>query len=118
TRCSRSSRLEVSSIPMRSPPAARRAVAEAFRGKLVIAETRPEYVDAEALREFLEGIDTGAWDRPLSIAVGLETTNDAIREKSIDKGFTYADFLRAAEVAHAVGADVKAYLLMKPPFLT
>ncbi|HQD26243.1 MULTISPECIES: archaeosine biosynthesis radical SAM protein RaSEA [Methanoculleus] len=104
--------------PDEVPPAARRAVAEAFRGKLVIAETRPEYVDAEALREFLEGIDTGAWDRPLSIAVGLETTNDAIREKSIDKGFTYADFLRAAEVAHAVGADVKAYLLMKPPFLT
>jgi radical SAM enzyme (TIGR01210 family) len=50
--------------------------------------------------------------------MGLETTNDAIREKSIDKGFTYADFLRAAEVAHAAGTDVKAYLMMKPPFLT
>lgn len=104
--------------PDEVPPAVRRAVAEAFRGKAVIAETRPEYVDSDALREFQEGIDTGAWARPLSVAVGLETTNDAIRDKSIDKGFSYADFLRAAEVAHAAGAGVKAYLLMKPPFLT
>ncbi len=50
--------------------------------------------------------------------MGLETTNDAIREKSIDKGFTYADFLQAASTAHRAGAGVKAYLMMKPPFLT
>ncbi len=104
--------------PDEVPPAVRRAVAEAFRGKVVIAETRPEYVEIDALREFREGIDTGAWTRPLSVAVGLETTNDLIRERSIDKGFSYADFLRAATVAHAAGAGMKAYLLMKPPFLT
>jgi radical SAM enzyme (TIGR01210 family) len=104
--------------PDEVPAAARRAVAEAFRGKMVIAETRPEYVDPDALREFGEVIDTGAWATPLSVAMGLETTNDFIREKCIDKGFSYADFLRAAEVAHAAGAGVKAYLLMKPPFLT
>ncbi|KAF5084938.1 hypothetical protein DSECCO2_72600 [anaerobic digester metagenome] len=104
--------------PGEVPPDVRRAVAEAFRGKAVIAETRPEYVEADAVREFREGIDTGDWDKPLHIAVGLETTNDLIRERSIDKGFSYADFLRAAEVAHAAGAGMKAYLLMKPPFLT
>ncbi len=100
------------------PPAARRAVAEAFRGKAVIAETRPEYVEADALQEFGGMIDTGAWTTPLSIAIGLETTDDLIREKCVNKGFSYADFLHATEVAHAAGADVKAYLLMKPPFLT
>ena len=104
--------------PDEVPPAARRAVAEAFRGKMVIAETRPEYVERLALEEFREEIDTGDWARALTVAVGLETTNDAIREKSIDKGFTYADFLGAAGVAHAAGVGVKAYLLMKPPFLT
>lgn len=104
--------------PDEVPPIVRRAVAEAFRGKVVIAETRPEYVELDALREFREGIDTGTWTRPLSVAVGLETTNDLIRERSIDKGFSYADFLRAATVAHAAGAGMKAYLLMKPPFLT
>lgn len=104
--------------PDEVPPAVRRAVAEAFRGKAVIAETRPEYVDADAVSEFREGIDTGDWDKPLHVAVGLETTNDLIRERSIDKGFSYADFLRATEAAHAAGAGMKAYLLMKPPFLT
>jgi len=104
--------------PDEVPPAARRAVAEAFRGKMVIAETRPEYVERLALEEFREEIDTGDWARALTVAVGLETTNDAIREKSIDKGFTYADFLGAAGIAHEAGAGVKAYLLMKPPFLT
>jgi hypothetical protein len=104
--------------PDEVPAAARRAVAEAFRGKVVIAETRPEYVERLALEEFREEIDTGDWARALTVAVGLETTNDAIREKSIDKGFTYADFLGAAGVAHAAGVGVKAYLLMKPPFLT
>lgn len=104
--------------PDEVPPAARRAVAEAFRGKLVIAETRPEYVDPVALQEFTEKIDTDTWDTPLSIAIGLETTDDFIREKCVDKGFSYMDFLRAAEIAHATGTGVKAYLLMKPPFLT
>jgi len=104
--------------PDEVPPAARRAVAEAFRGKAVIAETRPEYVDADVLREFGGLIDTGAWTTPLSVAIGLETTDDFIREKCINKGFSYADFLHAAEVARAADADVKAYLLMKPPFLT
>jgi radical SAM enzyme (TIGR01210 family) len=104
--------------PDEVPPIVRRAVAEAFQGKVVIAETRPEYVEIDAIREFREGIDTGTWTRPLSVAVGLETTNDLIRERSIDKGFSYADFLRAATVAHAAGAGMKAYLLMKPPFLT
>jgi len=104
--------------PMEVPPIARDAVAEAFRGKALIVETRPEYVEADPVREFRDAIDTGTLAMPLTIAMGLETTNDLIREKSIDKGFTYADFLRATEIAHASGAGVKTYLMMKPPFLT
>ncbi len=96
----------------------RTRVAEAFRGKLVIAETRPEYVREEALLEFSSAVDDGSWEVPLYCAIGLETTNDAIRDKSILKGFTYDDFCRAAQTAHGSGAGVKAYLLMKPLFLT
>ncbi|MGA2105434.1 MAG: TIGR01210 family radical SAM protein, partial [Methanoregula sp.] len=40
------------------------------------------------------------------------------RHKCINKGFTYADFTKAAEIAHKAGAGVKAYLLFKPLFLT
>jgi archaeosine synthase beta-subunit len=104
--------------PDEVPVAARQAVAEAFRGNVVIAETRPEYVSVDALEEFCGVIDTGAHSKPLSVAMGLETTSDYIREKCIDKGFSYADFLGASDRAHSAGAEVKAYLMMKPPFLT
>lgn len=100
------------------PPEARDAIAEAFRGKVVIAETRPEYVTADRAADLISLVDDGTHAMPLYVAIGLETTNDFIREKCIDKGFSYRDFLQATGEAHAAGAGVKTYLLMKPPFLT
>ncbi|HJJ55227.1 MAG TPA: archaeosine biosynthesis radical SAM protein RaSEA [Methanocorpusculum sp.] len=88
-----------------------------FKGKPLVAESRCEYVTTDAVERLLSTLDAGQ-DHPLTVAIGLETTNDAIREKSIDKGNTFADFKKAAETAHACGAAVKAYLMMKPLFLT
>ena len=104
--------------PAEVPPAFLADVAAAFRGKLVIAETRPEFVQGDVFRTFIEGIDDGSWKTPLYCAIGLETSSDAIREKSINKGFSFSDFTNAAKTAHAAGAGVKAYLLFKPLFLT
>jgi archaeosine synthase beta-subunit len=98
-----------------------RVVAEAarlFSGKLVIAETRPEFVDPARIEAFISEIDTGMYPTPLYVAMGLETTNDMIREKSIDKGFSWQDFRHAVDNARKGGAGVKAYLLHKPLFLT
>jgi len=100
------------------PIEARMDVARAFRGKLIIAETRTEMISRQDVADFREIIDDGTWERPLYIAMGLETTNDIIREKCIDKGNTFQDFCDAAERIHAEGAGVKTYLLMKPLFLT
>jgi len=100
------------------PPEFREEVARAFRGKTVIAESRPEYITEDTIGPFTAGLDSGAGGIPLYCAIGLETTSDFIREKCINKGFTYADFTRAAHAAHANGAGVKAYLLFKPLFLT
>ena len=104
--------------PDEVPPVFQSEVATAFRGKIVIAETRPEYVESELVNRFIEGIDNGSHAIPVYCAIGLETTNDDIREKCIDKGFPFSAFIRAASVAHAAGAGVKAYLLFKPLFLT
>jgi radical SAM enzyme (TIGR01210 family) len=93
-------------------------IAASFRGKLVVAETRPEFVNSETLSAFMTLLDDGTWNTPLYCAMGLETSNDRIREKCINKGFTFSDFKNAASAAHAVGAGVKAYLLFKPLFLT
>jgi radical SAM enzyme (TIGR01210 family) len=104
--------------PAEIPPEIAGKVADLFVGKLVVAETRPEYVDPCRIEEFINRIDTGAWDTPLFVAIGLETVSDTVRVKSIDKGFSWQDFLHAAAGARSAGAGIKAYLLHKPPFLT
>jgi len=104
--------------PAEVPPEFLLDVAATFRGKLVIAETRPEFVDTDVICSFIENLDDGSWKNPLYCAVGLETSSDPIREKCINKGFTYADFTAATSKAKAAGAGIKAYLLFKPLFLT
>ncbi|KQC15443.1 MAG: archaeosine biosynthesis radical SAM protein RaSEA [Methanothrix sp.] len=78
--------------------------------KLVI-ESRPEYVTRERVEDAVSRIRT-------EVAMGLETTNDLVREHSIRKGFSFDDFKLAAEVVHAAGGSVKTYLLLKPLFLS
>jgi hypothetical protein len=104
--------------PAEVPPSFLPEVAGAFRGKIVIAESRPEYITRETIEQFVTALDDGTHAMPLYCAIGLETTSDPIREKCINKGFSYADFTRALATAHAAGAGVKAYLLFKPLFLT
>ncbi|MBU4373261.1 MAG: archaeosine biosynthesis radical SAM protein RaSEA [Euryarchaeota archaeon] len=88
-------------------------LAEDNRVKKVIAETRPEYVTKEKLSE-----STHAFGKRFEVAIGLETSNDMIRKECINKGFTFSDFVRASEAAKKEGATVKAYLMLKPPFLS
>jgi radical SAM enzyme (TIGR01210 family) len=83
------------------------------RVKKVIAETRPEYVTQERVSEC-----TAALGKRFEVAVGLETSNDLIRKYSINKGFSFADFVNASKIAEQDNATVKAYLLLKPPFLS
>jgi len=78
--------------------------------KLII-ETRPEYVTPAGVEECLSHLQT-------EFAMGLESANDLIREQLIRKGFLFQDFVRASEMVHGLGGGVKAYLLLKPPFLT
>jgi len=92
-------------------------IANTFRGKLVIAETRPEFVKTDTISRFIDLLDDGSWKIPFYCAIGLETSSDIIREKCINKGFSFLDFKQAASISHSAGAGVKAYLLFKPLFL-
>ncbi len=105
--------------PGEVPPPARSHIARTFRGKRLIVESRPEYALKEAIGEFVGEIDTGGNRSPfLYVAIGLETADDYIREKSIHKGFSFQDYIRASKAVRAAGAGVKTYLLHKPLFLT
>ena len=91
----------------------RDAIAETFADReRVLVESLPDFVEAEKLRDFTDrGIET-------DVAVGLETATDRIRRDCVNKYFEFAEFETAAETAVEVGAGVKAYLLLKPPFLS
>ena len=78
--------------PHEIPPEFLSDVATSFKGKLVIAETRPEFIHPEVIVSFIELLDDGSWKTPLYCAIGLETSSDRIREKCINKGFTFLDF--------------------------
>ena len=94
------------------PAETRGAIAETFADReRVVVESLPDFVDRGKLADFT---DRGV---AADVAVGLETATDRVRHDCVNKYFDFADFEAACAEAAAAGAGVKAYLLMKPPFL-
>ncbi|MGQ9720248.1 MAG: archaeosine biosynthesis radical SAM protein RaSEA [Candidatus Jordarchaeum sp.] len=79
----------------------------------LIVETRPEYVNYEILSQCREILGEIYFE----VAIGLETSNDNIRNYYINKGFELKDFERAVFMAKNTGVGVKSYILIKPLFL-
>ena len=94
-------------------PETRAAIAETFTDReRILFESLPDFVEAEKLADFTDrGIET-------DVAIGLETATDRVRRDCVNKYFDFAEFEAAAAAATEVGAGVKAYLLLKPPFLS
>lgn len=80
----------------------------------VTLESRPEYVKEEYLIEFKE--NNGGLQ--IEVAMGLESSNNKILQHSINKGFTFEDYLSASKILKELDIKNKAYLMIKPPFLT
>jgi radical SAM enzyme (TIGR01210 family) len=88
------------------------AIAERVRGfKTVIVENHPNLVSPRC-KEFKESI-AGR----LEIAMGLETTHPDVLPR-LNKRMTLTDFARATEHLLADDIDVRAFILVKPPFLS
>ncbi|MEW6069994.1 MAG: archaeosine biosynthesis radical SAM protein RaSEA [Candidatus Thermoplasmatota archaeon] len=77
----------------------------------VVIESRPEFVNKEHLNKLNKICN-------LEIALGLESSNPIILEKSINKGFKLEDYVKAAEIINELGIKLKTYILIKPPFIT
>ncbi len=84
----------------------------ADRSLRVLFESRPEYVTPDSLERVL------AANEHVEIALGLESSNDRVLKYSINKGFTRADYERAASEIADKGIDLRTYVLLKPPYLT
>ncbi|SEO42172.1 hypothetical protein SAMN05216388_101275 [Halorientalis persicus] len=95
------------------PAETRQAIAETFADRdRIVVESLPDFVDRGKIEDFT------AHDLETDIAVGLETATDRVRRDCVNKYFEFSEFERAAADAREAGAGVKAYLLMKPPFLS
>lgn len=78
----------------------------------VQVESRPEFITENALAAKDE------LNAALEVGIGLETTSDYIRENCINKNFNLEDYKRALKICKSLEAKVKAYLLVKPLFLS
>jgi hypothetical protein len=83
------------------------------RIKRLQVEARPEYLDGYVLRESADLLNAS-----LEVGIGFETVSDYIRDNCINKGVTLRDLRRAMRRCRESGVEVKAYILVKPPFLT
>ncbi len=95
------------------PAETRKAIAETFADRdRIVVESLPDFVDRAKLEQFTDrGIEA-------DVAIGLETATDRVRHDCVNKYFDFAAFEDACAEAAAAAAGVKAYLLMKPPFLS
>ena len=78
----------------------------------VVVESRPEHVTSATLKE-ATSLCPG-----LEVAMGFESSSNRVLAFCVRKGFTFEDAAQKARMAREHGARVRAYILLKPPFLT
>ncbi len=81
----------------------------------VAVESRPEFINDDNLKIIRNNVGKTI---NIEIGVGIETLNEKIRNVSIHKGVSTEDIKRAIETAKKYNVGIKAYLLIKPPFIT
>lgn len=78
----------------------------------VVIESRPEYITDEKMKhvaQILKG-------KRIEVAIGLESSNDFIRNLYIGKGIQLKEFEDAVNIVNSYGFS-RAYVLLKPPFV-
>ena len=81
--------------------------------KHVIFESRAEFIrdhDMQSLRKSLP-------DKKIEIGIGLESSNEVIREACLNKGLDINKFIEALKILRRNNINSLAYILLKPPFL-
>jgi radical SAM enzyme (TIGR01210 family) len=80
----------------------------------ISVESRPEYIKSTVLSDIRSLVQPKTFE----VGIGLETSNDQIRTKAINKGFAFSAYKVAAKRLKQQHFGVKTYVLMKPPFIT
>jgi len=96
-------------------PESRRRLVERFSGRArrLLFETLPEFATPEVLRPL-----ASSFDGELEVALGLETTDPVVLARYVHKNAPPSEYLAAGDRVRSLGLRAKAYLLLKPPYLT
>ena len=96
-------------------PASRERIVRAFSGKArrLLFETLPEFVTPETVKPLRD-----AFAGEIEIAMGLESADPEVLGRFVTKGSPPSEYFDGFARARALGARTKAYLLLKPPYLT
>jgi radical SAM enzyme (TIGR01210 family) len=81
--------------------------------KMVVLETRPEFITREKIKEIKELLG----DKYVELAMGLEIKDDFMRAVCVNKGFSRRQYKAAAGIITDT-LGLRTYVLLKPPFLT
>lgn len=81
--------------------------------KMLVIETRPEFVTEDKIKIIKECIP----HKYVELAVGLEIKSDLYRTLCLNKGFSLKTFDAAARIITRY-LHLRTYVLLKPPFLT
>lgn len=106
--------LDPEEIPVDARDAILQLIASDDRVKEMVLESRPEFVVDSTMVSIREILG----DRNIEIGMGLESSNDFIRTLCINKNFDFESFKLAVKTAKQFDIGTRAYVLLKPPFLT
>ncbi len=83
--------------------------------KRIIIESRPEFIN----HKILSRISDSCQEQIIEIGIGLETAADDIRNKCINKGFTFNSYIESVcKIRKFSNIKVLTYITVKPLFLT
>jgi len=96
-------------------PESRLKMVKSFSGKAerFLFETLPEFVTTSTVEPLIR-----SFDGRIEVAQGLESADPTVLKRFINKGSTPTEYFEAADRLRSMGALAKAYLLLKPPYLT
>ncbi|MGB6442795.1 MAG: archaeosine biosynthesis radical SAM protein RaSEA, partial [Thermoplasmata archaeon] len=96
-------------------PSSRNRLVSAFSGKArrLLFETLPEFATTDTLLPLRE-----SFSGEIEVALGLESTDPTVLSRYVHKSAAPSEYLAAADRVRALGLRAKAYLLLKPPYLT
>jgi radical SAM enzyme (TIGR01210 family) len=99
-------------------PETRRAifslVAQQTKIKKIIFESLPQFITEHRINELKSVLA----DKEIEIAVGLDSSDDQIRDLCINKNFTLRTFEQSCALLQRQEIRFSAFALLKPPFLT